>query len=52
MYEVYSTTKKNFTYKADILDKYGRIFAPENIEKYSNKIAEICNAIKKAKELF
>ena len=43
------STKKNFTYKADILDKYGRIFAPENIGKYSNKIAEICNAIKKSK---
>ena len=43
------SSKKNFTYKPEILEKYGRIFAPENIQKYSNKIAEICECIKKSK---
>ena len=36
----------NFEYKPDVLNKYGRIFNEENIGKYSNKIAEICNCIR------
>lgn len=35
----------NFDY---IYDKYGRIFAPENIGKYSSKISKICDIIRKS----
>jgi len=35
-----------FNYKPDVLTNYGRIFHPDNIGKYSSKIATICNAIK------
>ena len=43
------SSKKNFTYKPEILKKYGRIFAPDNIGKYSSKISKICESIKKSK---
>ena len=36
-------SKKNFEYKN--IEKYGRIFSPSEIEKYSGKIKEICNSI-------
>ena len=39
----------NFDYKPAILAKYGRIFSPTEIHKYSNKIASICNTIRKSK---
>ena len=35
-------TKKNFEYKSD---KFGKIFSPENIGKYSSKIKKICDNI-------
>lgn len=35
----------NFRYKDDVLEKYGRIFSPENIGTYSAKIKQICNSI-------
>ena len=35
-------SKKNFEYKTN---EYGRIFAPNEIEKYSSKIKKICNQI-------
>tara|TARA_A100001011_G_scaffold399820_1_gene510382 strand:+ start:42 stop:3680 length:3639 start_codon:yes stop_codon:yes gene_type:complete len=38
-------SKNNFKYKPDILENYGRIFSPENIETYSAKIKAICDNI-------
>jgi hypothetical protein len=39
--------RKNFEYKPEILENYGRIFSPGpgNIGMYSSKIENICNAI-------
>jgi len=39
-------TKRNFTYKDKTLKNFGEIFSPEEIGKYSGKIAYICNKIK------
>jgi len=41
----------DFEYKPSILNdpNHGRIFHPDNIGKYSNKIAKICECIKKSK---
>jgi Helicase conserved C-terminal domain len=39
----------DFEYKSDILENHGRIFHTDNIGKYSNKIAKICECIKKSK---
>lgn len=36
----------NFKYRDEILDEYGRIFAPENIETYSAKIKAITDSIR------
>ena len=41
--------KYDFQYKPNTLKKYGRIFSPSEIYKYSNKIASICDCIRKAK---
>ena len=41
--------RSNFQYKPTILQKYGRIFAKENLSKYSAKIANICNIIMNSK---
>lgn len=38
----------NFEYKPEVLQKYGRIFAPEHLPKYSHKIHQICNTILKS----
>ena len=38
----------NYEYKATTLTNYGRIFAPNNIGKYSSKIASICAQIEQA----
>ena len=38
--------RNNFDYKPEILEKYGRFLAPENISKYSSKIAKICDVVK------
>tara|TARA_B100001059_G_scaffold131983_1_gene132156 strand:- start:8675 stop:12505 length:3831 start_codon:yes stop_codon:yes gene_type:complete len=43
------SSKKNFAYKPEILKKYGPIFAPENIGKYSSKISQICESIKQSR---
>ena len=40
--------KYNFSYKPEIERKYGRIFHSSQIGKYSAKINEICNIIKKS----
>lgn len=37
--------KGSFKYKDWVSDKYGRIFSPENIDKYSSKIKNVCNSI-------
>jgi flagellar motor protein MotB len=41
--------RHSFEYKPNILEKYGRIFSPDEIMKYSSKIHNICNIIKKSK---
>jgi len=38
--------RKNFEYKPEILEKYGRIFHSDNIGKYSGKIGNISKIIK------
>jgi hypothetical protein len=38
----------DFHYKDWVLEKYGRIFARDNIEKFSAKIFNICEAIQKS----
>ena len=42
-------TKSEFRYKDKTLQDFGRIFAPEQIGKYSGKIAYICESIRKSK---
>ena len=37
--------RHNFKYKPEILNEYGKIFHPDNIQKYSGKISSICNSI-------
>ena len=39
----------DFEYKRDVLSQYGRIFSAEHLSKYSGKIANICNIIRKSK---
>jgi len=38
----------NFAYRPEILEKYGRIFSPEHLPKYSAKIAAICDLIQRS----
>jgi len=38
--------RKNFEYKPQILEKYGRIFHPDNIGKYSGKMGNISNILR------
>jgi len=40
-----SMLKYNYTYKEGIVEKYGRIFSHNNIQKYSPKIYDICKHI-------
>jgi len=40
--------KHDYEYKPATLKKYGRIFSPDELPKYSAKIAEICNQIRKS----
>lgn len=37
--------KGNFSYKEETLEKYGRIFSPDEIGKYSSKIKNVCTSI-------
>jgi len=39
----------DYDYKPEMLEKYGRIFSPEHISKYSSKISNICDKIRKSK---
>jgi len=38
----------NYEYKPKILKQYNRIFSPDEISKYSHKISNICDIIKKS----
>jgi len=40
--------RHNFKYQPHIMSKYGKIFHPDNIQKYSGKIASICKTIKES----
>jgi len=42
-------TKSEFRYKDLTLQKFGRIFSPNEIGKYSGKIAHICDSIRNSK---
>ena len=44
-YDEDSESRYNYHYKSDILSSYGRLFHPDNLSKYSAKIAAICNKI-------
>ena len=39
----------DFDYYPEVVEKYGKIFIPENIGKYSSKISKICDCVKKSK---
>jgi hypothetical protein len=41
--------RHSFQYKPDVLKRYGPIFKPDRIGRYSAKIAEICRLIKSSK---
>ena len=41
--------KYDFSYKRKILEKHGKIFSQEEVGKYSGKIKNICDCIKKSK---
>jgi superfamily II DNA or RNA helicase len=41
--------RHEFEYKPEIAQNYGRIFARENIGKYSNKISSICESVMNSK---
>ena len=41
--------RHKFDYKPETIEKYGAIFSPDLIGKYSKKIENICNIIKKSK---
>ena len=43
------TTRQGFSYNKSIQKKYGNIFAPEEIGKYSSKIKQICDMVLKTK---
>jgi hypothetical protein len=43
------TLRHDFEYNTAILNKYGRIFHPDNILKYSSKISKICNSVMNSK---
>jgi len=40
--------RHKFSYKPDILEKYGRIFSPSLLRFYSSKIDEICHIIRES----
>lgn len=41
--------RNKFEYKPETVEKYGRIFAPDYLARYSYKISNICKIIKKSK---
>jgi hypothetical protein len=46
--ELNTDKQYNFRYKPEIEQEYGRIFSPDNLPKYSAKMAKICEIIKKS----
>lgn len=46
--ELNTDKQYNFRYKPEIEQEYGRIFNPENLPKYSAKMAKICEIVKKS----
>ena len=44
-----NVVRHSYQYKPEILNKYGSIFSPSEIHKYSQKIATVCDCIKKSK---
>lgn len=44
----YTTKNTMYAYKAETLERYGRIFDPDQIGKYSAKIAHICESVKRS----
>jgi hypothetical protein len=40
--------KNQFEYKSGVVEKYGRVFSPNILSKYSKKIANICEIIRKS----
>ena len=44
-FEISTAVKGSFKYKPEVEKKYGRIFSPEEIGKYSAKIKNICESI-------
>ena len=40
--------KNQFDYKSGVVEKYGRVFSPNILPKYSQKIANICDIIRKS----
>jgi hypothetical protein len=44
-----NVVRHSYQYKPEILNKYGSIFSPSEIHKYSQKIATLCDCIKKSK---
>jgi hypothetical protein len=46
--EMNTDKQYNFRYKPEIEEQYGRIFNPENLPKYSAKMAKICEIVKKS----
>ena len=41
-----SSGSKNYEYNDEIMDRYGRIFSPQEVGKYSCKIGEIIETVK------
>lgn len=40
--------KNQFEYKTGVVEKYGRVFSPTILPKYSKKISNICNIVKQS----
>jgi len=40
--------KHEYEYKENVLKKHGRLFSPNELQKYSVKMAEICEAVKRS----
>jgi hypothetical protein len=44
--------KKDFEYKPEILERYGRFLHPSNIHNYSGKISSICESVKSPRDSY
>ena len=41
-------TKRKFNYKEGVVERYGRVFSPEHVHKYSGKLHNLVQSIKKS----